>query len=89
MAGTAVSGVSLQVLGEMNVLADDVFWSLTESANGTFAIDETSGEISLAPSASLDYEAVTTLSHIRSNRRIISIRFKRDFDLEFRHCSIK
>ena len=60
MAGTAVSGVSLQVLGEMNVLADNVVWSLTESANGTFAIDETSGEISLAPSASLDYEAVTS-----------------------------
>ena len=59
-AGTAINGVSLQVLNEMNMLTDGVVWSLTESANSTFAINETNGEVSLAPSASLDYESVTS-----------------------------
>ena len=59
LAGTAVSGVSLQVLNEMDAPEENVFWSLTESESSPFTIDETSGEISLAPNMSLDHEVVT------------------------------
>ena len=39
---------------------DSVFWSLTESANGTFVIDVMSGAITLSPDMSLDYEDITS-----------------------------
>ena len=60
VSGTVVSGLSLQVLDEMNAPTDGVVWDLSESANDTFMIDATNGEISLASGMSLDYESTTS-----------------------------
>ena len=73
-AGTAISGVSLQVLNEMSAPVSNVFWSLSESTITEFTISTMTGEISLAPSASLDYESCNE-SYNRCNRRIASVRF--------------
>ena len=60
--GTALSGITLQVLDEGDrELTSGVTWSLTESAGGLFAIDSASGVIALSPSSQLDYEA--SISH--------------------------
>ena len=55
-AGTIVSGIALQVTDEGgNDVTPDVVWSLTDSADGLFMIDPSSGVISLV-SETLDFE---------------------------------
>ena len=63
VADTAINGVLLQVLNEMDAPVSDVAWSLTESAGDLFAINAVSGVITLAQNDVLDYE---------SNQRSIS-----------------
>ena len=55
---TAVSGVSLIVVDEVNRNVSDVSWSLSNDAGGVFEIGTASGVLSLAQ-ATLDYEDTT------------------------------
>ena len=64
VSGTAISGVSLQVIDAMGMPVDGVLWSLSESTNVPFTISTTSGEIVLSSDRSLDYEMTQEYSLI-------------------------
>ena len=60
-AGTVVSGLGLVAQDESNNALSSDEWSITDVSNA-FVIASTSGVISLAPGASLDYEGVESYS---------------------------
>ena len=59
-AGSIISNIELEVRDERDVLVpnSEIIWNLLDSAGGTFTISSMTGAISLASTATLDYESI-------------------------------